>query len=52
MVGARQLAAARAGLKEGVGSLLRSLVAFYCIALGIAGLFGIVLFLLWILRVL
>ena len=52
MVGVRQLEAARAGMKEGVGFSLKLLVAFYCIALGAAGLVGIVLFLLWILRVL
>ncbi len=51
MTGERKLEPATARAKEGVGSLLKALVLLCCITLGIAGLVGIVLFLLWILGV-
>ncbi len=44
----RALKEAIARTKEDVGSLLKLLIVFYGIALGIAGLVGIVWFLIWI----
>ncbi len=51
MASKRKLEAAIARVKGGVSSLLMLLILFYCIALAIAGLAGIVLFVKWILRV-
>lgn len=48
MASKRKLEAAIARVKGGVSSLLMLLILFYCIALAIAGLVGIVLFLIWI----
>ena len=52
MTGKRKLEAAIARMKKGVGFLLMLLILFYVIALGMACLVGIVLFLLWISSVL
>ena len=48
----RALKEAIARTKENVGSLLKPLIVLYCIALAIAGLVGIVFFLIWIFGVL
>jgi len=52
MIAQRTFEAAIARIKGGVASLLKPLIVFYLIALGVACSVGISLFLIWIFRIL